>query len=145
MKNTARKFLKVQKILSVVFLIVMAVAGLITLIVGIVTMAAGVVAAGEDESARAAAIAAGGGMIGGGIGMMAYIVFGILGIVFGRIAANALETSKTREEARKGAILGIVGGALCGIFGIPGGIIMLVMKDEDYAEGAQEAKAEVVE
>ena len=145
MKNKARTFLKVQKILSIVFLIVIALAGLITMIVGIVTMAAGAVAAETDE-ARAAALAAGGSAIGAGVGMLFYIVFAIIALIFGKIAKNALETSKTREEARKGAIFGIVAGALCGIFGIPAGIIMLVMKDEDYAEGAQEeAKPEVIE
>lgn len=135
MKNTARTFLKVQKILSIIFLIAVALAGLIVMIVGIATMVGGAVA-GETEEAKAAAIAAGGSMVGGGIGMMFYIVFGILALVFGKIAKRALEESKTREEARKGAIFGIVAGALCGIFGIPAGIMMLVMKDEDYAEGA---------
>lgn len=148
MKKTAGIFLKVQKILSIIELIAFALAGLIMFIIGLVGIIGGAVAAqGEGEAAEAgkAAMAAGAGTLGGGITFICLIVLPILGLVFTKIAKKALDESKTREEARKGAIFGIVAGVITELlFGIAAGILMLVMKDEDYA-GQEAVQAQPAE
>ena len=138
MKRTAGIFLKVQKILSIIELVAFIIIGIILVIVGIVGVIGALGGEGTDE-ARAAAAAAAAGSIAGGIVLIVLIVLPILALVFTKISIRALNESKTRAEARKGAILAIVSGAITDlIFGIPAGIIMLVMKDEDYNEGHQE-------
>lgn len=139
MKRTAGILLKVQKILSIIELVAFIVIGIILFIVGVVGVVSAAAGEGTDE-AKAAAAAAAAGSIAGGIVLIVLIVLPILAMVFTNIAIRALNESKTRAEARKGAIFAIVAGAITElIFGIPAGIIMLVMKDEDYNAGHQEA------
>ena len=154
MKRTASIFLKVQMILSIIMLAALVITGFVMVIVGIVDVVGGFMMDGSEvgEEVRQAAISAGGGLIGGGIGVTCAIVLPILSLVFVKIARKALEESKTREEARKGAILAIVSGAITELgFGIAAGILMLVMKDEHYAGEAAaqpqpvEEKPEVIE
>ena len=140
MKRTASIMLKVQKILCIVELVAFIIAGIAMMIAGGIAIASAM--SGElSEDAQTAAIVAASGTLAGGIVFVVLIVLPILGMVFTGIAQRALETSKTREEARKGAIFGIVAGVITDLgFGVAGGVIMLVMKDHHYNPELQQTE-----
>lgn len=76
-----------------------------------------------------------------------YVIFTIVCIALCVVALilvnkckNTLNTAKTKAEAKKMAIVAIVTGALSTGFAAVAGILMLCMKDEDYAGNVVEVK-----
>ena len=130
MKRTARRFLIANRVLAIVFFVIIVVCSIAMMVAGPITMAKGDFNGNEDQVAIAIT----------GLMLLIYGItilvvatpFMIVSIIFGSLGLRAIHNATTRSEARKYAILSIISGAFAGIFGIPAGIIMLCMHDEDY-------------
>lgn len=136
LKQLARTFLKVGKIINIILIPVFAVLFVVFLIVGIV----GIAAAAAEGSDAAPAIAS---MVTSLVTYFIFVVVLIVALVLNKKAQIALETAKSKAEARPGAIMAIVAGALVTLFPIASGVMMLIMKDEDWAaEEPEQPRAE---
>lgn len=143
MKKTAKTFLKVGKILNIIAIICMSV----TFLVGVILLIIGGVeaAAGETELG-AATVASGVECLVSGI---IWTGFEIASLILNGIATKEISNAKCKAEAKKGAIMAIVSGAIGSAFPIASGIFCLVMSEEAFkadVEGATVAAqpAEVV-
>ena len=142
MKKAAHAFLTAEKVLDIIGIVLFAILSLGLIIAGSVMMA--VNSSFEDEKVISL-FYVGVELLGSGFGLLFSIPVFIVALVLTNIAKKALETSKTRAEARKGAVCAIVAGAISNTFGIPAGVLMLCMKDAKYQEQSNEQpKDEVV-
>ncbi len=130
MKRTAHGFLTAQRVMSIVSIITVAILSIIFLISGPIMMANGNFKG--DEKAVAMASAGLGILVSGILYILIVLPICIISLLLNTFALRALNNARCKEEARKEAIMSIVSGALCGVFGIPAGIIMLTMQDVDY-------------
>lgn len=131
MKKASHILLTVEKVFDIITLVLLPFLSLILIIFGVVFL----IRNGATETEEQLALyVAGWQLLGSGIGVLFALPFPIISLVFVNKALYALENANSREEARTGAILGIVAGALGNNFGIPAGIMMLCMKDETYQQ-----------
>lgn len=112
MKDTIKKFLRINKIVSLVLMIVCAVWFVINIILDIIN--ASFVDIYLDIIRTAAPIAA---------------------FIIAPIAEKKLLEVKEKKDATPGAVLAIVSGALGGIFGIPAGIMAFCLEENQYPIG----------
>ena len=131
MKKASHILLTVEKILDIITLVLLPFLSLILIIFGVVFL----IRNGATETEEQLALyVAGWQLLGSGIGVLFALPFPIISLIFANKALHTLETANSKEEARTGATLGIISGALGNNFGIPAGIMMLVMKDEQYQD-----------
>ena len=131
MKKASHILLTVEKVFDIITLVLFPFISIILIIFGIVLL----VRNGElADEAQISLFVAGWELLGSGIGILFALPCPIISLIFVNKALYALENSNTKEEAKKGAILGIVAGALGNNFAIPAGIMMLCMKDEAYQQ-----------
>ena len=131
LKRLARTFLKVGKIINIILIPLFAVLLLVLSIIDIVAIvtATAAVADGADAQVLAGAI---GALVGVIVTYTLLLVCVIVAFVLNKKASAILETAKSKAEAKPGAIMAIVAGALVTCFPIASGIMMLIMKDEDW-------------
>lgn len=142
MKKAAHAFLTAEKVLDIIGIVLFAILSLGLIIAGSVMMA--VNSSFEDEKVISL-FYVGVELLSSGFGLLFSIPVFIVALILTNIAKKALGTSKTRAEARKGAVCAIVAGAISNTFGIPAGVLMLCMKDAKYQEQSDEQpKDEVV-
>jgi len=130
MKRTARGLLIAQKVIGIILIVLFAILPVAFVIAGPIMMVQGDFNGSEDELALATA-----GLtllIEGIVFAIVVLPLAVVSRVLNGIAIRTLNNAKSRDEARKGAICSIVSGALMGVFGIPAGVIMLVMNDAHY-------------
>ncbi len=127
LKQLSKTFLKVGKIINLVLIPLFAVLLIVFLILDIVGIGKAV---GNDE----AVVAAVGDLVGHIITYSLLTVFCIVALILNLKADNILETAQSKEEAKKGAIMAIVAGALVTTFPIVSGILMLCTKEEDWGQ-----------
>ena len=130
-KRLARNFLVADRVLNIIGLAMFMIIPVVLLVVGIVLMAKGDFNGTKEEVNQA--ILGLSVLISGVTTFFVGVPLSVLALVFNGVAMRGLAKAKSKAEGRKPAILGIIGGALIGTFGIPAGIIMLVMKDSDYS------------
>ena len=129
-KRLAHNFLIADRVLNIIGLVVFVILPIVLVVVGAVLMAKGDFNGNEEQNKQA--IAGLSVIISGVTTFCVGVPFSIVALVFNGIAMRGLNNAKTKAEGRRPAIFGIIGGALLGTFGIPAGIIMLVMSDADY-------------
>ena len=134
-KQLARTFLKVGKIINIILLPVFAVLLVVFIIIDSVAIAAAV-ADGNDAAIAAASSALGSAIF----GYTFTIVCLIVALILNSRASAILERAKSKAEARPGAIMAIVAGALVTLFPIASGVLMLVMKEEDWSAREEEPR-----
>ena len=130
MKRTARGFLIAQKVIGIILIVVFAILPVVFVIAGPIMMVQGNFNGSEDEIALATA-----GLtllVDGIVFALVVLPLAVVSRVLNEIAIRTLNNAKSRDEARKGAVCSIVSGALMGVFGIPAGVLMLVMNDSHY-------------
>lgn len=131
MKRASHGLLTAEKVFAIISIVLITLMAIGYIVAGSIMM--GLNIAMEDEK-QIALFSAGSSLLGGGIGMIFVIPIPIVALNFVNIAMHDLETAQSRSEARKGAILAIVAGAICTGFSIPAGVMMLCMRDEAYQE-----------
>lgn len=142
LRQLARTFLKVGKIINIVLLALFAVLLVVFTIIGIVAIAAASAAADPDAALAAAVSGLLGALFGYGFTLVALVVALILNGKAQAITGNA----KSKAEAKPGAIMAIVAGALVTAFPIASGILLLCTKEEDWNESLEQpAPAQVEE
>lgn len=109
MKNTIKTFLKINKIVSLVIMIIVAVSSLISIIVDLVT-----------------------GYPLGIIGTLIGAAFPVAGFIIAPMAEKKVLEAPTKKDVTVGAVLAIVSGAIGGIFGIPAGIMAFILDEKEY-------------
>ena len=137
-KQLAATFLRVGKIINIVLLILFPVLLLIFAIIAIVAIVGAAAAADPDAALAAAVSSLLSAIFGYGFALVCVIVSFILNARASRVLANA----KSKAEAKPGAIMAIVSGALMTLFPIASGILMLTTREEDWGEGEAEPAAE---
>ena len=135
MKKAAHGLLTAEKVFDIIGIVLYAVLSIVMIIPGAILMGANV---GLDNEETIALFSTGASLLGYGVGLLLSIPVFIASLILVHHARVALETSKTRAEARKGAVCAIVAGALANNFAIPAGVLMLCMKDAKYQEQSNE-------
>ena len=144
MKNTAKTFIKVGRILEILLLalsVLLTVIAIIVFIVGGIEMAA---AEGDAdlEALAGATLAAGGSLIGASIPMF---ICALAGLIILGIGSKKVGEAKCKACARTGAILLIVAGVVgWTVFPAVAGVFYLVMREEVFQSDI-EGKCECAE
>lgn len=131
MKKTAHAFLTTQKVLDIIGIILFAIISIGLIIPGSILM--GIYSA-MDNDETIALFTTGVCLLSVGGGLLLSIPAFIASLILTRHARLALENSKTRAEAKKGAICAIVAGAISNTIAIPAGVLMLCMNDSKYQQ-----------
>ena len=131
MKRASHGLLTAEKVFDIIYIVLFAFFVVGFIIAGVSLM---VVNAPLETEEQIALFSVGSTYLGLGIGFIFALPLPIISLQFTKIALRTLESAQSREEAKKGAILAIVAGALCTGFSIPAGIMMLCMKDSAYCD-----------
>ena len=131
MKRASHGLLTSEKVFDIISIVLFDFFVVGFIIAGVSLM---VVNAPLETEEQIALFSVGSTYLGLGIGFIFALPLPIISLQFTKIALRTLESAQSREEAKKGAILSIVAGALCTGFSIPAGIMMLCMKDSAYCD-----------
>ena len=129
-RRIARNFLIADRVINIIGLVVLIIAPIVLLVVGIVFMVKGDFNGNKDEVA--VAVSGLSIVISSAVTFFVGVPLAIVALVLNGVASRGLGRAQNRQQGRRPGVLAIVSGALLGTFGIPAGIIMLVMNDNDY-------------
>lgn len=130
MKKTAHAFLTIQKILFIIYIVVFAICFVTFLFIGVPMM---VINIAHETEEQIALFATGSVFTYSSIFFLFALPIYIVALCLLRQSKDALETAKSRKEARKGAIIALIVGVITeGYFAIAAGVMMLVMKNKYY-------------
>ena len=136
-RQLANTFLKVGRIINIVLLGLFALLLVIFAIVAIVAIAAASAAADPDAALATAVASLLRALFGYGFSLVALVV----ALILNGKATRILNNAKSKEEAKPGAIMAIVSGALITLLPIASGILILTTKEEDWGEARPEPAA----
>ena len=143
LRQLARTFLKVGKIINIILIPLFALLLLILTIVDIVaigTLTAAGYVANDPEM-----VVAVGNLISVIVSYVILLVCVIVALILNGKAQVITENAKSKEEAKPGAIMAIVAGALVTAFPIASGILLLCTKEEDWKEPLEQPQPAQVE
>ncbi len=142
MKKLANTFFKVAKILDIVAIVGYAFLTVVNIIgfVNEVDQLLAKQASGAEEYIIQEGVLLVAYSVVSVITTVVFLALCIVALVLVGKCKNTLNTAKSKAEAKKMAIVAIVTGALSTAFAAVAGILMLCMKDEDYASNIVEAK-----
>lgn len=129
MKKASHALLKTEIILDAISIGVTIILTLVFLGLGIPFM---IQNAGLETEEAIALFTSGTACLTTGIVLFFLIPVPIISMELAKVAIGDLEKAQNKDEARQGAILAIVAGALGSKFSIASGVMMLCMKDSHY-------------